>query len=146
MKSSWNCLFFLALVGCGSAGPPEEVLVPVTGSVRVAGKPTEGITVVFTPKQGTAGTGGFGLTDAEGNYTLTHRSQKPGVPVGEYAVTFSRFLKPDGSPVPKDQSPYMSGGRESIPPMWSNIAAAGSHNTATVKAEGNKIDFALPAK
>ena len=146
MKSFWTFLFLCVLIGCGSDGPPEEVLVPVSGSVRIAGKPTEGVTVVFTPRTGTSGTGGFGLTDAEGKYSLLHRSQKPGVPVGEYTVTFSRFLKPDGSPVPKDQSPTMSGGRESILPMWSNIAAAGTHNTATVKAEGNTIDFALTAK
>lgn len=146
MKSFWMVVLVCFFSGCGSDGPPEEVLEQVKGSVRIAGKPTEGVTVIFTPKSGTSGTGGFGFTDAEGNYSLLHRSQKPGVPVGEYSVTFSRFLKPDGSPVPKDQSPTMSGGRESIPPMWSNIAAAGSHNTATVKSESNSIDFALPAK
>jgi hypothetical protein len=139
-------LLLISLLGCGEAGPPDEVLIPVTGSVRFGGKPTEGITVSFTPKAGTAGTGAFGLTDVSGNYSLIHRTQKPGVPAGEYTVTFSRFLKPDGSPVPKDQSPTMSGGRESVPAMWSDIARAGGHNSATVKSDTKTLDFALPAK
>ncbi len=78
----------LFYMGCGEAGPPDEVLIPVTGSVRFAGKPTEGITVSFVPKQGTPGTGAFGLTDASGNYSLLHRTQKPGCLLGNTLLSF----------------------------------------------------------
>ena len=143
---SFCLLVLVSMVGCGEAPPKEEILVPISGSVRYGSQPTEGITVSFVPKGTTTGTGAFGRTDAEGKYTLLHRTQKPGVPMGEYTVTFSRFLKPDGSPVPKDVSPTMSGGRESIPRVWSDIAKAGAHNTATVKSGSKSIDFALPTK
>jgi len=139
-----SVLVVACMVGCGGSSAPQEELVPLKGNVRVAGQPTAGIRVLFTPTGATTGTGAVGMTDAEGNYTAMHRTQKPGIVKGEYNVLFSRFLLPDGSPVPPGQSPTISGGRESVPAMWSDPAKVGTHNTITVTGDGKAADFALP--
>jgi hypothetical protein len=140
----------IGFAGCGGGAPalPEEKLIPVTGEVRFGGTPTAGIRVLFTPKGsgGNAAGGGFGMTDAEGKYKLVHRSNKEGVGPGEYTVTFSKFVKPDGSSPGPNESPYMSGAKESIPAMWSDPTKAATHNSVTV-GEGQKpLDFAIPKK
>ena len=133
--------------GCGPAAPPPEELVPVSGTVRVGGKPQGGVRVMFLPEGETGGMGGVGVTDDTGRYTLMHRTQKEGVPAGKYAVVFSRFLTADGKPVPPETSPYMSGGRESIPAQWSDPTKKGPHNSTTVPEGGkDNLDFAIPGK
>ena len=142
-------LLLMTAAGCSqSDAPPDEKLVPVAGSVRFGGQPTGGVRVLFTPTGSTGGAGAFALTEADGTFKLIHnRSQKPGIPAGEYIVQFSRFLMPDGSPIPPDKSPFASGGRESIPPAWSDLGRAGMHNTVTVTPDGGKpFDFAIPAQ
>lgn len=140
------CLIVQAL-GCGGGAPPppKEDLVSVRGSVRVAGQPTAGIKILFTPTGGTGGNGGFAVTDDSGNYELIHsRTNQPGVAAGEYVVTFSRFLTPDGAPLPANVSPFAGGARESLPPKWSDPTKKGMHNTVTVKGDDKPLDFAIP--
>lgn len=146
--SKWSGLLaVVVLSGCGSSAPVlTETLVPATGMVRIGGRPAEGVTVVFTPTGSTSGTGAFGRTDAEGKFELIHRSQEKGIVAGEYIVTFSRFLLPGGKPVPPDQSPFMAGGKESIPAKWADTSKKGNHNLVTVKADGKSLDFGIPQK
>ena len=49
----------VALPGCGQSvpPPPEETLVPVTGTVTVGGKPASGVSVLFIPEGSTGGNG-----------------------------------------------------------------------------------------
>jgi hypothetical protein len=136
----------LAAMGCGGETAPNEDLVPAAGSVRVGGQPAAGVRLLFTPVGSTTGTGGFGITDAEGKFELIHRSQKKGVVTGEYVVTFSRFRMPDGKPLPDGQSPFTSGARESIPTKWSDPTKKGSHNTVKVTGDGKSLDFGIPLK
>jgi hypothetical protein len=142
-----SCLTF-ATSGCSSgtvAAPPED-LVSVNGSVRIAGQPTGGIRITFTPKGATGGNGGFALTDESGHFEVIHtRTNQPGMTAGEYVATFSKFLLPDGSALPPNTSPFAGGAKESIPAKWSEPAKAGSHNTVTV-ADGKPVDFAIPKK
>jgi hypothetical protein len=146
VRCVWWCLSLAIVSGCAPSAPVEE-LVPVSGTVRFGGQPTAGIRVLLVPDGATGGTGGFGVTDDEGKYTLLHRTQKEGVPPGKYSVHFSRFLMPDGKPIPSDVSPFTSGGKESIPPKWSDPTQKGPHNSVVVPEDGKTdLDFAIPKK
>jgi len=66
----------------------------------------------------------------------------PGLPPGEYKVTVSRILGPDGKELPADASPFSSGGKESLPPAFSNLGD--TMLVATVPAGASAtIDFPL---
>jgi len=135
----------LALAGCGSSSNgPELTLVPVTGTVTFAGQNMPGIRVLFVPKGNTPGSGAFGITDEEGQYELQQQEQTPGVPPGQYSVHFSRYVKPDGSPVPPDVSPTESNAVEAVPQVWSDPGQAGPHNTITVPDGGQTFKFEIP--
>lgn len=144
---AWSFLLAGLMAGCGPAAPPPEELVPVSGIVRLGGSPAEGVRVLFLPDGDTPGTGAVGTSDASGNYTLLHRTQKEGIPPGKYYVVFSRFLTADGKPIPPNTSPYMSGGKESIPPLWSDPTKKNTHNTVQIP-EGGKLglDWDVPAR
>lgn len=88
-------------VGCGDGGIP---LVPVHGTVTLAGKPLAGKTVKFVPEAGTPGQGGGGNTDKDGKYTaLAVRPgatrDKPGLPAGSYRVVVTEPMFPIDLPV-----------------------------------------------
>lgn len=85
----------LLLASCGE-NKPEQVKVPekpqseVTGKVTVNGKAVEGVNVGARPVTDAslvAGGSPSGKSDAQGNFTLS-TAGKPGVPVGEYVLTF----------------------------------------------------------
>ena len=145
-KRSWF-LAAMVLAGCTSGAPVlTETLVPASGSVRLAGRPAEGVRLLFTPTGVTSGTGAFGVTDAEGKFELVHRTQEKGIVPGEYVVTFSKFQLPGGKPIPPDTSPYMAGAKESIPAKWSDPSRKGTHNIVTVVEDGKSLDFGIPLK
>jgi hypothetical protein len=78
----------LLIAGCGSSP------VPVTGQVKLNGKPLADADVAFIPDKETAaagaGAGSVGKTDANGNFTL-RMAQKdvPGAIPGKYTVKIS---------------------------------------------------------
>lgn len=77
--------------GCGGDSPPATPpTVPVRGKVLVGGKPLAGVRVTFHPQ---ADFGGpkfkpSGLTDREGEFSLSSARANDGAPVGDYSVTF----------------------------------------------------------
>ena len=75
----------LLVVSCGQTGPR---LVPVTGRVMYDGKPLTSMMVNFTPTGETQGNGGIAATDEDGRFTLISVRNEPGIPVGEYKVSF----------------------------------------------------------
>jgi hypothetical protein len=82
-------LLLFAVAGCGRSGPRVEM---VEGSVTLDGAPIEGVTVTFKPN-GNAGLMAFGMTRADGRFTLNAtRGGKAGAgtAVGDYAVTFTK--------------------------------------------------------
>lgn len=85
-------IFCLAMFGCGSKGD----VVPVSGTVRVDGKPTENIAVSFTPilGQSTPGPTSSGLTDSEGRFTLSTVQERriSGAVPGRHRVTLNRRI------------------------------------------------------
>jgi hypothetical protein len=140
----------VALPGCGGSSvepPPPEDLVPVSGTVKIGGKPASGVSVSFVPVGSTSGNGSFAVTDSQGFFELEHyQSHESGVPKGRYTVRLSKFLKQDGTPIPQGESPYMAGGFQSIVQQWSDPGQAGDHNTVTVPSGGKEFNFDIPAQ
>lgn len=94
------CLgWLLPCTGCGVGGPRTS---PATGTVLYNGEPLEGATVLFSRGQGDLASGEMSLsvTDAQGRFELsTHLSgqeQVKGVAAGQYQVTISKKIPPDG--------------------------------------------------
>src|SRR5438034_70690 len=91
-------LFVLILSGCGDG----LKRVRVYGKATANGKPIDHLSISFVPAAaGTKGEGGYCVTDSEGNYSLiSPRTDWKGIPPGEYKVTLSRMLLPNGAPLP----------------------------------------------
>lgn len=76
----------LSLIGCGDGRPS---LVEATGVVNLDGKPLEGATIYFEPKE--VDIEGYGRpsvarTDAQGKFSMGTYGPGTGVPTGTYAV------------------------------------------------------------
>jgi hypothetical protein len=139
----------LILPGCGGSvpAPPKEDLVPVKGTVKLGGKPTPGINVMFVPTGSIKGNGSSATTGADGSYELrSNATKKPGIPTGTYVVQFSKLVGPDGSPLAPDKAPTGGMPSELIPPDWRDSDKSGDHNSVTVPAGGKTFDFDIPAK
>lgn len=138
------------IAGCGGKeAPPVEDLVPVGGKVTFDGKPQAGIQVIFTASdKNTESRGGNGVTDAGGAFTLKNYMGQDGIPAGQYVVTFSWMVGPDGSS-PKPGAPPIPGVSvvERIPPQWSDRTKKGRHNSVTIANGGNTdLEYKIPAK
>ncbi|MCY2963967.1 MAG: carboxypeptidase-like regulatory domain-containing protein [Planctomycetota bacterium] len=78
---SASLLFLLSLAGCGGGVP---ALGTVGGTVTANGKPLANAYVEFQP---TAGQASYGVTDANGKYSLFFRENHPGAVLGEHKVS-----------------------------------------------------------
>lgn len=141
----------LILAGC--SGEPEPPKLPdpvkVTGTVTLDGKPLEGAAILFQPTSEKGYQGAAGQTDASGKYELNtdigKGQSRPGVIPGDYVVSISRLVKPDGSFVPVDskEPPMMLGARDTIPLKYSTDKGRIKY---TVKPEGGTLDIKLDSK
>ena len=97
-------------------------MVPVSGTVKLDGQPAAGVGVMFFPVGMTRGTTYYANTDQSGRYELQASDGQKGAPVGEYKVTCSKYVMPDGSPFTSDgsMSPEMAGAKELLPPKYSD--------------------------
>jgi len=136
---SFVALFFLAgfhqLSGCSSessiAGPE------VTGNVAVNGEPVNGGTVLFLP-QGAKRSGGSGIIDEDGNFSVRTSAVESGLVPGTYNVV---ILAPD--PVEVEEG--------SVPPPYPVPKRYQDEENpmldATVTKEGpNEFEFDLKGK
>jgi hypothetical protein len=133
-------------VGCGSSAKPPappETLVPLTGVVKVAGKPAPRTSVIFVPTGTTKGTGAFAVTDADGKYSVSHLSKQPGIAPGEYVFYLSRYVQANGEPLPEGKSPTDIASKQSIPAPW-NTAGTSPKQKVTVPPEGTTVDIDVP--
>lgn len=130
------------LCGCGSDEPDYSAeVVPVSGTISTAsGEPVAGAQVFFVPT-GNTGRAAEGVTDEAGKYTLTTQNGGPGAVPGEYNVSVSKFVTPDGSPVPEGKFPADVGAVESIPPAYSTYGQ--SRLKATVPDGGGELNLLL---
>lgn len=122
MKHGWVLTLAACCVGTfGCSQAPDdgpEKLVPVSGIVSVDGDAAHGVGLSFQPVAGTPGTGGFAATDITGSFKVVHRSGEDGIEPGSYKVTASRFLTPDGSPVPTGESAMDHDAEETLPQRY----------------------------
>ncbi|WP_437206573.1 hypothetical protein [Planctomicrobium sp. SH664] len=101
----------VGLVGCGNQGPP---LADVTGVVTYQEQPLVGAAVVFSPKSDQIDAGNsWGITDANGRYTLKFGRSRDGAWIGDHVVVIEH-------------------------PTRSNYDLA-----AVVRESGNEINFVL---
>jgi hypothetical protein len=123
----------LGLAGCGE----KRDAATVSGTVKVAGKPLEGIRVSFEPIGRGLGQGSAGVTDASGKYTLKFvDNDRPGALVGKHRVTFF-----DMKSTPPGESPDAG----NLPPVKSRLPAKYLTETLEyeVKEGDNQADFDL---
>lgn len=133
------------VAGCGGGYNVGE-LVPVTGVVKLNGKPTPGVAVTFLSESGTTGSGGSGTTDENGSFVVAHRTGAPGLVAGTYKVIFSKLVLPDGSPMPTNPgtSAATLGARQMMPPDLAD--ASRSRRIVTVAPNAPPLDFDLRVK
>lgn len=127
----FGLLFPVAIYGCGG----EKFPFPkVTGKVTIDGQPGRNITLFFTPEVVSSGGGStslpasFGVTDSNGEFTLTTRAgtSRVGAAVGKHTVTFEGLeaiqgdqlaqMKPEDLPSAKLPKKYTNDGVEFVVP------------------------------
>jgi hypothetical protein len=120
--------FLIAVVGCGPSGKT----VPISGVVTLNGKPAEEVAVTFQPVPpdgaNVPGPSAFGVTGADGRYTLKLMGQDiKGATVGKNIVRFSAWVPTD----PNVDGPPKAKPKTNVPSRyWSDA----------------KIEFDVPSK
>src|SRR5690606_31368949 len=142
VSSLVGLLLFVTGCGGGSEGPLLDVY-PASGTITVEGAPKAGISVIYSPETETAGNGGFGVTDAEGKYTLKSHDGREGVPAGIYRVVLIYMALPDGSPVPSGESAADLGAENLIDEAYSDAAQSPAVVEVT---KGGSEPFTLDVK
>ena len=124
-----TCLFF----GCGRGDGPALGLV--TGKVTIDDAPLAKAVITYIPEQ-SGGSVSYGVTNAEGMYTMQFTTDKAGAVIGKHQVTIepgSASFSDDGKPLP---------GSVKIPGKYRKPGTL----SADVKAGPNVVDFALQSK
>lgn len=153
------CLFTLACItGCGgSADFPDTY--PVTGVIKVKGKPIEGAVVTFQLEGGKENA--IGTTNSNGEYKLSTFRPSDGAVPGLYRVAVSKptaaELATDAPPsgqiasgdLPDDYAPPVEAptgqnakGKSEIPEKYSNDQLSGLRATVTASND-NHFEFDL---
>lgn len=142
----------LLALGCAADNQPLPLpeLLPAGGRITVGGQPLAGAIVIFVPSASSAGFAAMGVTNADGRYELqTHAGDAvhPGVAAGDYRVTVTRMVGPDGSPLPPDlsQSTSTAGARESVARRYSLPAMTGLQATVAKDAATHDFEVSLAA-
>jgi len=119
----------VAVLGCGGSGK----VAPVSGVVKLNGKPAPDVAVNFQPvaeATNAPGPSAFGVTGADGRYTAKLiTGEGNGATVGKNIVRFSGYVPPD--PDPNYDGPSKSKPKTNVPSRYSSDAA---------------IEFEVPAK
>ena len=136
-----TALLVLTPTGCGDG----LARVPVRGKITAKGQPLDRAVVQFIPMESTKGEGGIGVSDDQGNFTLTgSRAGAKGVVPGEYRVRVSRLLARDGTVLPADAKQAENpGARESIPAEYASLE--GTRLRVTVPDTGGDMSIDIPA-
>jgi hypothetical protein len=95
LQMRWILLLLLALCGCSES--IQQKTYPVTGEVRLDGKPAKGITVVLRPIDKSK----FkweeipqAITDDNGKFSIRTYLSDDGAPAGEYRVGIALMAPP----------------------------------------------------
>jgi hypothetical protein len=142
------CLAVVCLVFSGCDSGPKVSLVK--GVVTLDGQPIENATVDFYPSNGDRGSSG--VTNAQGEYTLSYSADKKGARPGEHKVTIKTEIEEemDYSANSYDEgnegnSPVVAKGRkELLSPKYYDYDK--SELSAAVGLGENVINFDLESK
>lgn len=134
----------LLLAGCGEGGP---VLVPVSGTVTLNGKPLEGAELTFVPDPtNTQVTPGADVTGPEGNYKAMYQARS-GLAVGKYKVIVSKKAATQPLPEVFKEDPSMASmagmTKETLPAAYGD--ASKTSFSVEVPPEGKIADFDIKA-
>ncbi len=115
-------VFSCCLYGCsGAPETPVEKLVSGSGTIKLDGDPAANVRIRLTPINETKSVGGaWAVTKDDGSFKLTHWTNEEGIGPGSYLISFSRLLKPDGTPLGDNDSPALVQAKETIDTAWSN--------------------------
>lgn len=144
MKKFWMISLLLwSVSGCQrSGGPPQVTTLPVTGTVTLDGQPLADADVIFISSETSAMFAG--RTGSNGGYRLQALAGREGALKGEFKVTISRLVTPDGLPVAPDVPPANVAAAEQLPPKYSQLDL--TTLTAVLSPEGGAFDFPLAGK
>lgn len=101
----------MMLLGCDSSKPDSKVIVPVKGRVLLDGEPLAGARVTFIPispidsAQGDPQPMSYGITDAEGSYSLQQADGTEGAVKGQHTVMISKPIDRSSAPASVDSRP-----------------------------------------
>lgn len=134
------------LAGCNRA----PVLVPVTGLVKIDGKPARAVMVYFWPgddaPENFPTRHAIGISDAQGRFKLQcSAGGVDGIEAGTYRVTFSKPVARSGKEMTSPNvKPDELGAVESLPPKYTDKDK--TDQTATVSKESTDFVFELSSK
>ena len=84
----------LFLAGCSAGGLAKKTCYPVKGELTVGGKPAEGATVMFQPRDANPADWSAGYpratVGADGRFQVSTYGENDGAPAGEYDVTIAQ--------------------------------------------------------
>lgn len=133
-------------VGCGK--PPMR---QVTGTVSLNGKMVEHCKVGFFPdvtefnpdRHGF----GFGVTDAQGRFTIQHPQGEQGIWSGDYKVTFTLWVDSKGKALPMETKPSeVEGGVKNLFPVEYEAPSTTPESVSVGTGENNfTFSVAAPA-
>ena len=149
-----------AVTGCGGGSGGFPKTYPVTGTVKLNGKPVDGAMVTFQldgDKRNAIGT-----TDKNGEYSMSMFRPGDGAVPGQYKVSIRKenaVAAPSNAPPPgqiasaelaADYAPppptaAVSGGKKKseVPEKYANDATSGLRATVVESQTENKFDFDL---
>jgi len=92
MRTIFSCMAVFAALTLISGCSDRIATIKVTGTITLDGQPLAGANVNFSPKVEGEGNPGFGVTDANGRYTLQTLAgaADAGTTPGEYLVTVTK--------------------------------------------------------
>jgi hypothetical protein len=125
----------ISLAGCGRGGPE---VVRVTGTVTCQGKPVGNLFLNFKPEVGRPS---WGVTDAEGKYSLKYNRDRDGAVVGNHTVWVQFRPRNPGEEL------QMTGPGAKRSNLSAALQKYGSEKTTPLKfdveTDGQVIDIAL---
>jgi hypothetical protein len=132
----------LLAVGCGDRLPT----VPVTGSVRVDGKPAAGVQVVLHPVEAAdprlAKLRPTGRTEADGSYRIGTYEMADGAPAAEYRITAEWFTGGPATTTSEAADPEANAAATQSDRLGGRFA---NPETSPLKASVGRVSSSLPA-
>lgn len=140
-------LLMVYVSGCGPAAPKGPAVYPVTGNIKVGGKPLANVNVQFIPTDPQK-PAGAGKTDASGNYSIINADGRTGSVPGNYKLVLKAVT--DGSSQATADMYSKSTGAPGTNPAPTDAPfpieyseAAKTPKEVTVEAKPNVFDLAL---